>query len=118
MEIDADKLIEDCLRDGIREGIKSKMTASYNNPLDAIVSAAITAQGAGIRQLIGDAIASCMGDETFRATIVEQTRHVLAKQLVQKFGGELEKQVNMLKSDPSTRARITLAIEDIVANKK
>jgi len=30
------------------------------------------------------------------------------------LGGELEKQVNVLKSDPATRARITLAIEEIV----
>lgn len=40
--------------------------------------------------------------------------HSLAKTLVQRFGGEIEKQVNVFKSDPTTRARITLAIEDIV----
>jgi hypothetical protein len=37
--------------------------------------------------------------------------------LVQRFGGELEKQVNALKSDPTTRARITIAIEEIVKQK-
>jgi len=31
------------------------------------------------------------------------------------MGGELEKQVNKLKSNPETRARITLAISDIIS---
>jgi hypothetical protein len=42
---------------------------------------------------------------------------MLAKVLIQRFGGEMEKQVNVLKSDPTTRARITLAIEEIVKQK-
>jgi hypothetical protein len=58
-----------------------------------------------------------LGDEQFRANIAEQARHLLAKQLIQMFSGELEKAVNQLKSDPATRARIVLAIEQIVSQK-
>ena len=35
----------------------------------------------------------------------------LAKVIVARMGGELEKQVNALKANPLTRAKITLAIE-------
>lgn len=117
MEIDADKLLIDAVRDGIREGIKSKMGQSYANPFDDLLRSAIAEHGAAIKALISGAIGACLGDEQFRANVAEQVRHIVAKQLVQKFGGELEKTVNQLKSDPATRARITLAIEEIVRPK-
>ena len=41
MEIDADRMLENALRDGIREGIKSKFSQSYQNPADKIISGAI-----------------------------------------------------------------------------
>ncbi len=117
MEIDADKLLLDAVRDGLREGIKGRMTQTYQNPFDELVKGAIAAHGPSLQRLVSEAIAACIGDDQFRASLAEQARHAVAKQLVQKFGGELEKQVNALKSDPTTRARITLAIEEIVRQK-
>lgn len=116
MELDTDKAMLDAIRDGIREGIKSKMTG-YNSPFDDIIKRAVEKHGPAISGLISDAIGKLVSNDEFRASILDQCRSILAKQLVQKFGGELEKQVNALKSDPATRARITLAIEAIVAGK-
>ena len=117
MEIDADKVLLDCIKDGIRDGIKQKMGQSYQNPFDAIIQKAINQHGQAMTDLIGNAIGKLLGNDEFRENIADQCRSLLAKQLVQKFGGELEKQVNSLKSNPATRARITLAIEEIVRAK-
>lgn len=117
MEIDANKLLLDAIRDGIRDGIKSRMNQSYSNPFDPIITDAIKEHGPALRALIAESIGACLADATFRANVAEQVRSIVAKQLVQKFGGELEKQVNQLKSDPATRARIVLAIEEIVKQK-
>lgn len=113
MEIDHEKLLENAIRDGLREGIKSKLTG-YNDPLNKLLNDAITARTSQLRALLDEAIAACIEDPEFRQNIREATSKTLAKTLVQRFGGELEKQVNVLKSDPTTRARITLAIEEIV----
>lgn len=117
MKINANKLLLDAIRDGIREGIKGKMSQSYGNPLDELLKAAVAKHGPSIQALVADAIGACLADDAFRGTVAEQVRHIVAKQLVQKFGGELEKVVNQLKSDPTTRARITLAIEEVVRQK-
>lgn len=105
------------IQDGIREGIKSRLSRDYQNPIDALIRDAIGQHGESIKALIGDSIKTCVADPAFREEVAVSVRTVLAKQLVQKFGGELEKQVNALKSDPATRARITLALEEIVAAK-
>lgn len=116
MELDADKILERAITDAFREGIKSKLTG-YNSDLDKVVSAAITTHAAGFRKLMETAIGTCLNESDFIVQIQTAVRQKLASTLIQRFGGEMEKQVNLLKSDPTTRARITLAIEEIVAQK-
>jgi class 3 adenylate cyclase len=117
MQIDADALMLQAVKDGIREGIKARLGGGYGSPLDELIRLAVARHGAAIQGLIGEAIAACTGCPEFRAGVADAIRAALAKQLVQKFGGELERAVNAMKSDPATRARITLAIEEIVRPK-
>ncbi len=112
--MELEKVLINSIQDGIRDGIKSKLSGSYNNPLDGIINDALKRYDADLRSMLYEAVQSAVGNEAFRNEIAVATRHKLAQTLVQRFGGELEKQVNVLKSDPSTRARITLAIEEIV----
>lgn len=117
MQLDAEKMIEDAVRDGLREALKYKLTRDYNNPLDKIISDTIAQNSDGVRSLLSESLKSCLNDAESRSNIAASVRSTLAKSLVQRFGGELEKQVNVLKSDPATRARITLATEEIVKQK-
>jgi len=101
------------VKSGLHEAIKSKLTA-YNSPLDKVLDAVLQGHGSSIRSLLSEAVHSAVGDEGFREQIKGAVRARLAKQLVEKFGGEMEKQINLLKSDPATRARITVAMDEIV----
>ncbi len=116
-DLDIDKEIFNAVRDGIRAGVSKRFTDSYHSPLEKIVNTAIEKHSAAFRELLEDSIATCIGNKQFRDDISQAVRHSLAKTLIQRFGGEMEKQVNVLKSDPTTRARITLAIEEIVKSK-
>ena len=117
MEINADDVLYAAIREGVREGITQKFKSSYNNPMDKIVEDALAKHKPAIVQLIADSIGSLIEMPDFRDHIRAQVGSHLSKQLIQKFGGELEKQVNALKSDPATRARITLAIDKIVTER-
>lgn len=118
MEINEQEIILNCIRDGIRDGIKARMTQSYNNPLDKVIESAIARHSPAMHAMLDESISSCVGDQQFRNDIAQAVRQSIAKTLVARFGGEVEKQVNVLKSDPATRARITLAIEEIVKTTK
>jgi len=115
MDLDTDELLKRAMGDAIREGVKKQLVDGYSSPLMKLVTEAIGTHAATIRKLLEEGIASCVADPEFREQMKAAVRQQLAKTLIQKFGGELEKQVNALKSDPTTRARIVLAIEDIVA---
>lgn len=114
MDINTDEVLKNAIRDGIKEGIKGQFNNNYSSPLGKLINAAIETHTMSFRGLLEEAISSAINDKDFRSEVVSATRTVMAKTLVQKFGGELEKQVNALKSDPMTRARIVLAIEEIV----
>jgi hypothetical protein len=112
---DLGKELVTVLKQGLQQAVKDKLcNSNYNNPLDKLLDGIVQAQGAEIKKLLTEAIASAMRDTDFRQQIAVAVRHKLAKTLIERFGGEMEKQVNMLKSDPMTRAKITLAIEEIV----
>lgn len=117
MEVNFSKIVDDAIRDGIREGVKNRLSASYNNPLDKLTDAALAGAAGPLKTMLDEAVSSCANDPEFRDQIRAGVRASLAKILVQRFGGELEKQVNALKSNPATRARITVAIEQIIAEK-
>lgn len=113
MDSEHEKIFDNAIRDGIRDGIREKFKG-YNSPIEKSVTAAIEQYSTKFRGLLEESIASCLNDKAFREEIASAVRASLAKTLIQRFGGEMEKQVNVLKSDPTTRARITLAIEEIV----
>lgn len=111
--MDTQQQIIRAIEDGIRDGVKSKLGA-YGGPLDKWINDVLASHDKQFRQLLSEAIDSAMMDTEFRADVIRQFRHKLGSVLVSRFGGELEKQVNALKSDPATRARITLAIDEII----
>jgi hypothetical protein len=116
--MDADKILLDAVEQGIREGIKSKLTSGYNSPLDKLLNDCLAQHNEHLRGLINTALTQAFDDERFRQQVIDGVSHKLGTLLVARFGGELERQVNALKSDPTTRARITLAIESIVKGRE
>lgn len=111
-----EKLMFDAVRDAIREGIKDKLSKSYDNPLFKLVEDCIKRRSQEISSIIDDAIVKCVCGtySNFKEQFMEEAQRIIAKQLIAKFSGEIEKTVNILKSDPSTRAKITLAVDECV----
>lgn len=101
---------------GLAGAVKDRL-GRHDSPLDKMLSAVLQQHDGDFRAMLINAVSSALSDENFRTTITEGVRAKLARTLIDRFGGELEKQVNLLKSDPATRARITLAIEEIVSKK-
>lgn len=113
--MDIEKTLTQAIQDGIRDGVKSKLSSGYgDNPLTKLISEVLNKHDTAFRSMLSEALETAVVDKAFRKEIKDAVRHTLAKTLIARFGGELEKQVNVLKSDPTTRARITLAIEAIV----
>lgn len=111
--MDIDQQVMNAVQDGIRKGVCDKL-GGYNSPLDKLIGECLAKHDSAFRSLLTDAIGGAVNDPEFRAEVSSVVRKKLTSAMIGKFGGELEKQVNTLRSDPTTRARITLAIDEII----
>jgi hypothetical protein len=91
-----------------------KELVGYNKPLSNITQKVINKNEVTLFNLINEEVVSLLGCEDFRVELKKALNAKLARTLISRIGGELEKRVNELRSDPTTRAKITLAIDNIV----
>ena len=108
------ELIEQC-KQTIDKALHEALT-SYSSPLVSAVKDALFDESEKLKQISQAAVSDLLNSEEFTLIMKEEMKRKLARVLISQFGGELEKSVNKLKSDPTTRAKITLAIDGVVNN--
>ncbi len=98
----------------ISEAIVKNLT-EYNGPLRKLCENVMAANEPALSQLINEQVSATIQSADFRAELRTALNTKLARTLIERMGGEIEKRVNELKADPTTRARITLAIQQALS---
>jgi molybdopterin biosynthesis enzyme MoaB len=111
-----DKILQSA-EHAVYESITKALVNDYRGPIKDAVDAVCTKHQSRLIELTEKAYLSVLEADGFGEAIQQAMKDKVARALVSKFGGEIEARVNELKSDPSTRARITLAIAEIIRDK-
>lgn len=109
--------MEEQILEAAKEAIHTSIINSlvgYNTPLNKLCTRVVENNEAELFSLINEEFAGLLSDADFKQSLREALNKKLATTLINRMGGELEKQVNVLKQNPETRAKITLAISDII----
>jgi len=88
--------------------------SGYNSPLNDLVKKVISENSQDLYNIMNGEVIALIKEEGFKKAFREAIHGKLAKVLVGRLSGELEKRVNELKQNPQTRAKITLAINEII----
>ncbi len=91
-----------------------KELVGYNKPLNKLTEKVIESHSEELFGLIDGEFSKLISSKGFKESLKDALQNKLAKVLVARMGGELEKQVNELKQNPQTRAKITLAINEVI----
>lgn len=97
---------------GMKDGLKSKFT-QYNSSLDKWLTETLNESDTDFKSLFNEAVKSCMSDQSFRGEIIQAYRANLAAALIKRFGQKLDLDLNALKTDPVSRAKITEMLESL-----
>lgn len=97
----------------VYESITKALINDYRGPLNEAVNSVIKKHQCKLEQLMESAYLAVLDSEGFKQEVKSALSDKVARTLVSKLGGEIESQVNALKADPATRARITLALTEI-----
>lgn len=103
---------------GLGEAIKERVTRGYHDsPLNKMIDAVVIERLPKIKLLVEEAIDGALEGD-FRKEIKQACTHKLARVLVSKMEGEIEKRAVELRASPEFRAKVTLAIDSVVKELK
>lgn len=88
----------------------------YNKPLSKLCNQVIEQHKTEFASIIDGEITALFSSDDFRSELRDALKSRMAKLLVSTIGGEIEKRVNDLKANPTMRAKITLALNQMVNN--
>ena len=88
---------------------------SYNSPLVKAVSSALDEQKDKINTLASESVSEIVNSDDFKHIMKEEMKRKLSRVLISQYGGQVEKAVNELRSNPLTKAKITTAIDSIIS---
>ncbi len=96
----------------LAECIKKKMEG-YGSPLDPLIKASVEKHEGQIRAALDSSVVAALSGD-FAEALKDACTRKLAKVLISKMEGEIEKRANELRADPEFRARLTIAITEVV----
>ena len=100
-----EKTIDKCITDAL---------SAYNSPLKDAVNSALSTHRDALHELASKSVAELVNSEEFKQSMKLEMQRKLAKVLISQYGGEIEKTVGQLKADPTSRAKMTLAIDSVM----
>lgn len=109
--------MEDQILQTIRTSIQDaivKTLVGYNSPLEKLVNEVVQKNAPEISKRMDDALKASIQSHDFDAAMRDAMGHKLARQLISKMDGAVEKVANDLRSNPTFRAKLTLLVEETV----
>jgi hypothetical protein len=113
MKMNEDSLLKAADR-AIYESISKQLANDYRGPLKDCVDSILRKHQAKLESIVESAYLGLIDSHSFKEQVDDALMNKLARSLVSKMGGEIESKVNELKSNPETRAQITIAISKLV----
>ena len=110
-----DEMMIGKIGDAVEKAIMECMTG-YKSPIPALIASSLEPHSAKNKQITDEAISDLVYAPLFKKELVTAIRSKLAKLLISKMEGAIEKQVQKLRADPATRAKITVAIDSVIEN--
>lgn len=101
-------------KEAIHTAVRNELVG-YNKPLSKLCNRVIEQHETEFASIYDGAITALISSDDFRSELRDAIKSKMAKLMVSTIGGELEKRVNDLKSNPVMRAKITLALNQMVS---
>lgn len=114
---DFEKLMLDTAREYLHKAVSERLVA-YDSPLKKIIEDAFKVHDEELRKLVYDALGTTIKKADFKVAVKQAFDHKIARCMVEHLASVVDKAVNAIRSDPTIKARMVLAIENIIEETK
>lgn len=105
------------IKEVVVAGLREKIATRYTyEAVDKIVQEVMQEEDsrANLKKFIRECLSFVQGDKAFEKMVKEEFQHKVAKSMVGKLEGTVEKAVDAIRQDQTLRAEMILAIEKII----
>ena len=106
------QIINEC-SEAVNKAIVDCLTG-YNTPLSKMANTVVASHETELVLMMDTALCETISSKDFKQAVKNAFTHKLAKTLMSKMEGEVEKAVTVIRQDPVRRAKIILAIEKLI----
>jgi len=103
-------------KESVSKAIETDLT-KYDGPLNRLCNEVVHKYESDLKKIFDESFSSVIKTDQFKVAVRDAFNHKLAKILVSKLEGSVEKAVSMLRNDPTIKAQMILAIQKIVGEK-
>ena len=99
------------------EAVKSQIRerfSGHSSPLKEICDEVISEHREELKKIFDDALSSTLKNKKFKEAVQDEFQHKVAKNLVGKLEGSVEKAADVLRQNPTMKSRMILAVENII----
>ena len=97
----------------IAAAIKESLT-NYNSPLVKLTQSVVNDHTTELRSMISDAFVQVIRTDDFKKSIVDAFSHKVARSVISNNDGLFDKVANELKQDATFKAKMALAVANVV----
>lgn len=103
------------LKGAVYEALKEKLHSAINYvELHKMIDGVIEERQPEFDKLLNSMFDSFFKDTNVQKAMLDEFKHKVAKTMVAKLDGAVEKNVNKFRQDPAVNARLILAVEKII----
>ena len=112
-----EKQVLEQTRKAVGESIVKELVG-YNKPLTKIVDTVIENNKSTLTELVNSLFVSSINSTDLKETIKKEFDHKLARTIVSQLQGSIDKASSEIKANPTTKAKMVLAIENVLDSLK
>ncbi len=113
LPINLEQDISNSVQKSIAESIKNVLTG-YQSPLNQLVAGVINENCTFLRSIISDSFNQVIRTEDFKQSIVDAFSHKVARSIISNNEGLFDKVSNDLKQDAVFKAKMAMAVANVV----
>jgi tryptophanyl-tRNA synthetase len=111
---DLEQQVSNCITEGLAAAVQARLQHGYgDNPLTKLIDSVVVSRTDEMRKILESSIDGTLKGD-FKKQLQTAVQHKLARILVSKMEGEVERRVGELRSNPEFRAKVTLAVTQLV----
>ncbi len=102
----------------LAEAFRDRLKNDYSSPARDVVNRVFQELAPDFEVVLREVLQEVVADKAFKDAVKEEFRHKVAKLLVGDLSGAVEKAVNRFRQDSTLKARMVLAIENIISERE